>query len=237
LTQEIFGGQAENTPEQTPQVPSDQQTPELLATRMAEKDNFIVQLKSENAQMREVVKQFDPLKLELQSLKAELSTLKGAGQPMAAVSQDDIKSLVQGAIKDAETERSASQNVKKATDDFAALFAGDYAKAAEAVQAKAAKLGLSPDWLKGVAAKSPSAFLRLMTDAEAPATSAENGSKPFVQGTVNAQALAHNQNVGVLKVGTKPYYDDMMKKNPSKYFTPKTQLELMDAARKGTYWS
>ena len=251
MTNEIFGGQAETPDGQTPQtvVPADQQTltdrqggTPGMQERLDDKDNYIAQLQNEMAQARETIgklheatKQFDPLKSELQSLKAELSTLKGAGQPLASVSQDDIKSLVRGAINEAETEKSAAQNVKEATDKFAALFAGDYAKATEAVRAKARALGLTPDWLRGVAAKSPSAFLRLMTDTEAPAASAANGGTPFVQGTVNAQALGE-QNGGVLKPGTKPYYDDMMKKNPSKYFSPKTQLELMDAARKGTYW-
>lgn len=231
----VFDGQVkEGTPdnvEPTPGASSD--NVDVLIKRLEDKDKFIDQLKHETAQMREAVALLEPLKEELKALKAELSNGQPRDNTRPQLSEVDIKSLVQKTITESETSRSAAQNLKEANTKFAAQFGGDYARAGEAVKQRAQEMGLSVEFLKDVAARSPSAFLKFMNDGT-PATSDETGSMPF-KGTVNTAVLKEN-NSNALKVGTKAYYDDMMKKNPSQYFSPKTQLEIMDFAKRGVYF-
>ena len=215
------------------------ETTDVVAKRLEEKDNFIKQLQSETAEMRaeiarlhEASKQLDPLKRELQSIKAELNNGQPRGNTSPALSEVDIRSLVQQTITEAESNKTAEHNLKEASDKIASVYSGDVTRAHQAMAQKASEYGLSVEFLKSVAAKSPSAFMKFMT--ESTAQSADKGSS-FVQSKVNTNALG-NQNNAAIKEGTEAYYSKMRREDPAKYYSPAVQLKKMEDARKGVLW-
>ncbi len=94
---------------------------------------------------------------------------------------------------------------------------------------KAAELGLSIEFLKDVAAKSPTAFLNVMGETEKPLVESD-----LTKSSVNSEGLKRQNNV-VLKEGTKAYFDNLRKTDPKTYWTPHTQQRIFEAAKRGTY--
>jgi len=104
---------------------------------------------------------------------------------------------------------------------------GTLAKATEATLAKAAELGLSVDFLKDTAAKSPTAFLKVMgVDTTQQANNGVGVSKT----DINTQGFKIQ---GTVEVGTKAYYDKLRKEKPSEYFSATIQQQIMEKCQEG----
>lgn len=214
------------------------ETPEdTTDKRLKDKDDFIEQLKSEQAQLRaELAKKVDAEKA-LEELRNELKSLKEqkSASPQAkenttpALSEVDIRTLVQKTITEAESVRSTEQNIKTANDTLVATLGGDVKKAVEHVQKRAKELGVSVQFLKDVAAKSPTAFNEVMGIK----TDKVEDNSTFVQGSVNSEGLT--QNKVIAKEGTKAFFDNIRKTDPKRYWTPEVQNQLWKAAKNGTY--
>lgn len=102
---------------------------------------------------------------------------------------------------------------------------GEAEKVNEAVQNKAAELGISVSFLKEAAAKSPSAFyglLGLNQDSAKPSP-----PKPALN---TAGLRPAESSSGEPKPGTKAYFDKIRREDPRRYFRRDTQLELYKAA-------
>ena len=131
--------------------------------------------------------------------------------------RSQIREEVQ-ALNDAERQRN---NVEAAASKMIEVY-GDSAKANEAVVKRAGELGVSVDWLKDSAARSPAAFLATMGIT----SHGSSSSTPASHTEVNL----NRQNTGNLR--NFEYYDKIRKDNPKLYFSAATQTEMMNEARK-----
>src|SRR6185295_15850056 len=92
---------------------------------------------------------------ELESLRTEIKNLKSA-TPQAsrdntnpALTVDSVKSIVEQTITQAERNRTAQQNILSANDAMVKQY-GSLDKAAEAVKARAAEVGMTVEALRSV---------------------------------------------------------------------------------------
>lgn len=207
-----------------------------LAKGKLEADTFIEQLKTEMAGLREELgkkvdneKVLQELRDEIKQIKEKATTAKSTEVTPQAVSADTLKSLIATSITEHEAARSEASNLVAANNALIKHF-GSLEKAQRAVQDRAAELGLQISDLKTTAAKSPTAFLKLV--------GVEVKSMPTqrdVSSSVNTTTLTTNAGGGPLKEGTKEYFDDIRAKNPKLYWTPKIQNAIFAAAKAGTY--
>lgn len=212
-------------------------TVEDLAKGKLAADEHIANLEKELAGLRtEANKKFDA-EAELAKLRDEMQALrtdpsKGRTQEVTppAVSEDRIAAIVQASLTRAEQNRTVTQNVMAANDAMVQQF-GSLEAASAAVNAKAAELGMSIEDLKGIAAKSPTAFGKIILgDAQ------KGGNEAPLAPKANAPAITPGGPLlGQAKPGTKEHFDAILKTDRKKYWTPEIQSQLHAAVKAGTY--
>lgn len=210
-------------------------TVEDLAKGKVAADEHISNLEKElDAMRKQLNPQFDAEK-QLTELRAEIQALRTnppqgrSGEPTASsLTVEGITALVNETITRAERNQTISQNITQANNAVVEHF-GNLDAAAAAVKEKAAELGMSIEDLKGIAAKSPTAFQKIVLGAAGKA-----GEGPLnPQSTITKQPDAPR--MGDPKPGTKEYFDTIFKTDRKKYFTPEIQMQLHKAAKDGTY--
>lgn len=206
-----------------------------LAKGKLEADAFIERLTQEQAQLRADLGRVQNADQQLIELRAEVQALRAA-KPEASkdntsspLTVDGIKALVAETITRAERDRTVEQNINAANASMVDFY-GDVNKASTAVQAKAAELGLSMEALKDIAAKSPSAFQKIILgDAKVP------NVQPLDSKSVNNESPRPVVGGRVAQEGTKEYFEEIRKKNPKLYWSPSMQQKVFQAAKAGTY--
>lgn len=211
-------------------------TVEDLAKGKLAADEHIANLERELAGLRDAAapkfdaeKQLADLRAEIQALRADPS--KGRSQEVTppAVTEDRIAAIVQASLTRAEQNRTVTQNVMAANDAVVQHF-GSLDAAAAAVNAAAAANGMSIEDLKNIAAKSPTAFQKIVLG-----DAAKGGPVAPLAPNASAPAVKDNVPMGNAKPGTKEYFDGILKADPRKYWSPAVQMELHKAAKAGTY--
>lgn len=227
---DVFNASA--TPDPTPSG-DDRLT--KLEQRLNDKDEFIEQLKTETAQMREELRNRDKGFEELNTLRDEIARLK-ANEPApqakhqtgAELTDTDIEALVAKAITKQEMDRSTAANIKVANDQMVKVY-GTVDKAMEALNVKAAELGMSVDVLRDTASLSPTAFFRLV-GVDPSSTQKDTFDK---RSSVNSEGV---NLTGEPRPGTKEYFDNIRReKGSSYYFKPAIQNQIVAAMKAGTY--
>lgn len=207
---------------------------EDLARGKAEADAHIARLESEMAELRKDLGKSVDAAAQLNELRDELKALRTANPQASrdntspALTVDGIKALVNESLTQAERNRTAQQNIQKANDAMVQHF-GSLEKASEAVKARAAVVGLSVQDLQLMAAKSPTAFQKIMLDG------AEKSDGPLNPQSAVREVPAGGFEGGKPKEGTKAYFDDLRKTDPKRYWKPETQEAIIRAAKAGTY--
>lgn len=204
-----------------------------LAKAKLEADRFIEQLKSENKGIREEFSNAEAAQAQLDELRQEIANLKkqsNAVQPRdntnPQLDESAVEALVSRVITQREATNTAAENIKEANKQLIAS-AGSVEQAQSLVKAKASELGLSIDELKAVAAKSPTAFLKMVSDGKTvpPAGVSAKGSHNTESGPV----------ISDTKPGTKAYYENIRKTNKKLYWSPTIQNQIAEAVKNGTY--
>lgn len=208
---------------------------DVVDKRLKDKDDFIEQLKREQAELREELKKRVLADDQLAELRTEITRLKEENQPREhtapALSESSIRSLVEQTITAAEQNRTAGVNIQEANTALINHFGGDKDKAASHVNAKANELGVNVAFLKDMAAKSPSGFLKLMD-----ATKVEKPVDPTLKRDVRTESREYTPASG-LKEGTKAWFDDLRKKDPARYWQPDIQQQIFKAAQDQKYFA
>jgi type II secretory pathway component PulM len=218
LTPEVV---TESPPPVPDKPPVDEKS--LLLKRIEDKDAFIEQLKTENAEMRRVTQEVEQLKARLKETPAKPEPEGNTGP---ALTKEAIENLVANTITARERMQTADQNVREANATMVQSH-GSLAKAAEFLKQKAADLGLSLDDLKATAAKSPKAFFQLVGNT-APVSNKSIDKKS----SVIPEAFSGSGP----KPGTKAYFDTLKKeKGSTHYFSVGVQQQILAAKRSGTY--
>lgn len=199
-----------------------------LAKAKVEADNFIEQLKRENAQMRQSIsseEKLDALLDQLKKLQAPSSgtTITSGNQPLESVPnqnpQTQTKALtvdeVQRLLDEREAKAREQQNLNFAVQKAKEAFG---ANAKTVIETKASELGMSYDDLVAEAKKRPQAFLKLI-EANGP-TSATRAP----QTQINSAAAAKDSNGNVKN---NAYYSKLRKEiGNAEFFKPAIQNEM-----------
>jgi len=208
-------------------------TVEDLARGKLESDAFIKRLTDEAAELRAELAKKNDADAQLAALREEMQTLRTANpQPSRentnpALTIDSVKALVNESITQAERNRTVHQNVTTANDAMVKHF-GSLENAASAVKAKATEVGMTVEALRDIAARSPTAFTKIM-GVEMQISSNE----PLNPASATREVV--NKPAGDPIKGTKPYYEKMRKETPNQYWSPAIQQEIFQATKAGTY--
>ncbi len=202
-------------------------TAEDLARAKINSDNFIEQLKEEPKQLRE----------DLNRLASELELLKKVNGAPTAQSQGnttpvetpkdqefDLDARIRESLQKVSSEEKARNNLAQVNDAMVKLY-GDASKAHEVLSTKAQELGVGVEFLKDIAARSPTAFFQTVGIQESP-RSEQVGNRS----TVNTGATSQTG----IKANTYAWYQQLRKDNPVLYNSPKMKNQMMkDALAKG----
>lgn len=182
----------------------------VVEKRLADKDSFIDQLKSENKELREELDK---------RLAVEEAVKSGTSEKQTPIDVQTIKSVMQEISSD---ER-RTLNLKSTQDKMVELF-GSVEKANEVTAQKAQELGVSVSWLGDIAKTSPDSFMSLVAGDKKVEPAQNSNPKSTVTMTTSSEA----------ERGTKAYYDNLRRSDPRKYFLPETQIQLLkDRKEKG----
>jgi hypothetical protein len=194
-----------------------------LVKAVGEKDRFIDQLKTENAGMRSDLSIWqEKANKQPEQPQGQSETPKAPELPSEDVLFDAVRKIQEKLSK----EEREQQNVNQVTERLIKEF-GSSEKGKEWLVNKAQELGVSVQFLNDAAAVSPAAFYNAvgLTD------NAKGAS--FSAGTVRTNI---NLNPSAVTPGTRAFYDQMRKENPSKYWSPQVQGEIHRIAVKaGSY--
>lgn len=203
--------------------------PEVLAKGKLEADNYISELESQLAQMREDMSKQDYAKSlldQLQNKAADPTTAKTAmpnnnnnggtsdGNTNPNLSEDDLKSLVEQTLTAREQETTVKSNLAIVDQELEKSY-GTEAKAT--IQKKAQELGISLERMQEIAAESPTAFFSLIGEPK-------KSFNPMVQGSVRTEGV----NMQASTDRNWDYYQKLRRENRNLYYTPKVQRQLME---------
>jgi len=194
-----------------------------LAKAYVNADSFIEQLKAENRQLKEKADSAKNIDDVLERLQQQQTT-QPADQPVAAPqpSVGDLTKLVEATVTGLETKKRRQENILKADAKMKELF-GE--KAAE----KFAAVAVTPDLHRvytELASVDPDKFLSLFAGEQKQPTVADTGG---VNTTVNYSSVSNTGRV--TKVGTKEYFDNVRRTNPSLYYSQDFQLQMDTSVR------
>lgn len=202
-------------------------TVEELAKAYLNADNFIEQLKDENRQLREKMVESKTVDDVLSKLESSLaaSNDKGANTSTTGLDAQAVMKLVEQTVTGLETRKSKESNLVKANEMLKAQFGEKYR---EVYECEASTPELRETY-KRLAEVSPEKFIALFGGK-----SDGNLSTGSVTDSGNRVNSAVTTNLGqgnrATTPGTKEYYNEMRRKDPSKYYSQAVQLEIHKAA-------
>jgi len=189
-----------------------------LAKAYVSADEFIERLKAENHELREKAVATKTIDDVLERLNQRQTTEPVDQQPSVA----DLTTLVEQAVTGLETKKQREGNLLKADAKMKELF-GE--KAAEKFEAVAATPELKQVYMQ-LAAVDPDKFVSLFSGTPTPSAGVETGS------SVNTTTTYSSTNgVRVQQEGTKEFYDNMRRTNPSLYYSQDFQLKMDRSVR------
>lgn len=194
-----------------------------LAKAYVHADDFIEQLKAENRQLKEQSVASKTIDDVLERLQQQQTTLP-VDQPVTTrqPSVEDLTKLVEATVTGLETKKKRDDNIRKADIRMKELFG-------EQAAAKFAEVAVTPELQRvytELASVDPDKFVALFTKESKGTTVAEMGG---VNTTVSYASV--NNTGRTNKVGTKEYFDNIRRTNPSVYYSQDFQLQMDQAVR------
>lgn len=195
-------------------------TKDDLAKAKIASDAFIEQLKREAAELREQVKSqqtMDEILTKIRSASAPTPPATPA-EPPAPTAQPDIKETVASLFKEQEAQRQIQNNQQVVEAKLREKWGAD---AQVNLNQKAKELGVAPSYLLSIAQQSPSLFFATLGIDQKASTQTLPAPRTSVQ-TPQPQSGER----------TKSHYDRLKATNPTEYFSPKVQNQMMKDAMK-----
>lgn len=198
-----------------------------LVKAVQEKDSFIERIKEENKGMREDLERFQAELDKATNLEDVLDKMLASrsGEGNQSLSPDEVKKLVNTALDERQTVESQQKNFESSQKAVLDYLNGDIEKARVFIAEKAVALGMSTKDLFEISKKSPSGFTQLI-GIPAGKTSVHNTPSARSSEQVN------NGTDRGPETGTKEYYSKLRKENPSLYWSPKIQNQMVADASK-----
>lgn len=191
---------------------------EDLAKGKLEADRFIEQVLREKAELQETLTKLTTEAQVQQSISQETPSTNTNKSKVGE--SPDIKALVQQTITELFAERETQNNVVEVNKKLQSTF-GD--RAADIVAQRASELNVGVEFLRSVAAKSPTAFYKLLDT-----TGAVQPSGSVAQSTVTIPAGGETK-----ASRTWADYQAIRKSNPTLYHSPAIQKEIYTARKEG----
>lgn len=203
--------------------------PRAAGRALVEKDNFIEQLKVENAQMRDEITKRVGMEALVDKITAARTTAPTDSennqnrnvespptreQPAAPAAS--VETTVDQILTKRFAERTASENRVKVANVLQSQWGPGWAKV---LSEKAEALGVGTNFVDDLAGRSPQAVFQLAGVTEAPVTRG-----------ATAPALRTNPGPNVGGRKNFAYYDQLRKTDPTKYFSLRNSQEMMAAA-------
>lgn len=202
--------------------------PEVLAKGKLESDRYIKELESQLEQMRGDLSKQDYSAQLLEQLRDKAPTpTEGSlaasqkdtggtnpGNTSPAVSEDDLKSLVEKTLTEREKQATVQQNLQAVEQKMEELY-GTEANAK--VKERAKELDMPLSRMADLAQESPTAFFNLMGEPTA-------RPQMMTRGSVNTES------VGVGKGGERDFahYQKLRRENRGLYYSPKMQQQMFE---------
>jgi hypothetical protein len=206
-------------------------TPEELAKGKVESDRFIQQLQEETAGLRDELNK----RLTIEDFMEKINSQKSqepAPAPVATptldaekpvdtaqqtpgMSQEDIRKLIENQIEQERSQSQAQQNVEFVRNELTKAWGNEYPLR---LRDKAKELGVSEDYLQGLAAEQPKVFLATVNPA-VPTQNPNSGLPPRTATESSLSAMG-----GTTK--NNAYFQKLRKENPKEYWKPSVQNEI-----------
>jgi hypothetical protein len=201
-------------------------TPQDLAKSAVEKDNFIEQLKRENAEMRRSLAKeakLDAVDTALARLNDKLEKASTESEGTATtkpLSRDDIRAI----LLEEKNQAEQAANLATIQSQLLSKFGGDRELVKKHVAAKASELGVSPAEIRNMVSRTPE-VARTVLGLKQPAAS---GSTNLPRQTMNTEALDPSESSDSRN---KAYYDNLKTKLGHKYWSPSIQQQMFKDAK------
>lgn len=198
--------------------------PETLAKGYISAQEYINQLEAQAKEMKEDLDKQDYSKSLLDQLQNRGKPPEGSSveEPKAKpedttpkFSEDELKNLIEKTLSDRGVQETRSSNIRKVEHAVNEIF-GD--KSEDVLREKANSYGLSEDDMVELAAKSPEAFMSLVTGG----TKSEDNRIP--NNALNTEASSFS----APSKRDWQYYQKLRKENKSEYYSPKVQQQLFE---------
>ena len=203
--------------------------PEVLAKGKMEADAYIKNLEDQLSQMRDDLGKQDYAAKLLQQLEGRASA-STTDKPLAsntntsgtvteghtnlAVSENDLKSLVEKTLTERELQATANQNISAVDSKLQDMYGTE---ASKVLLNKSKELGISLERMQNLASESPSAFFTLIGEKQ-------ESFKPMTQGSIRTDGVAMQSSAQ----RDWSYYQKLRRENRNEYYSPKVQQQLME---------
>lgn len=203
--------------------------PEVLAKGKMEADAYIKNLEDQLSQMRDDLGKQDYAAKLLQQLEGRASAsttdkplesntnTSGTvteGHTNLAVSENDLKSLVEKTLTERELQATANQNISAVDSKLQDMYGTE---ASNVLLNKSKELGISLERMQNLASESPSAFFTLIGEKQ-------ESFKPMTQGSIRTDGVAMQSSAQ----RDWSYYQKLRRENRNEYYSPKVQQQLME---------
>lgn len=204
--------------------------PQVLAKGYDSAQSYIKDLERQTAELREDLSKQDYAGQLLKELRSG-QAMPSAGEPVrsasdtdsgvsegnttSALSEDDLKKLINQTLTQNERDNTKKQNLDQADKRLTELFGTEV----EAEMDKRSReVGMSREQLINIAAESPNAFFKLIGE-DKPQT-----PNPVRQGSLNTAAGFNDR----APERDWSFYQKMRRENPREYYRPETQRKLLE---------
>jgi hypothetical protein len=136
------------------------------------------------------------------------------GHTNLAVSENDLKSLVEKTLTERELQATANQNISAVDSKLQDMYGTE---ASNVLLNKSKELGISLERMQNLASESPSAFFTLLGEKQ-------ESFKPMTQGSVRTDGVAMQSS----SQRDWSYYQKLRRENRNEYYSPKVQQQLME---------
>ena len=136
------------------------------------------------------------------------------GHTNLAVSENDLKSLVEKTLTEREQQATANQNISAVDSKLQDMYGTE---ASNVLLNKSKELGISLERMQNLASESPSAFFTLLGEKQ-------ESFKPMTQGSVRTDGVSMQSS----SQRDWSYYQKFRRENRNEYYSPKVQQQLME---------
>ncbi len=189
-----------------------------LAKAYVNADTFIETLKAENRELKEKATAAKTVEDVLERLQQQQATTT---TDHSAPSVSDLTKLVEQTVTGLETQKQRNGNLKVADQKMKEVF-GE--KAADVFNTAATTPELRKVYME-LAAVDPDKFVMMFTGKKAENVGVDTG------GGVNSAAQHASPSPRVNTVGTKDYFDNIRRTNPSLYYSQEFQVNMDKSVR------